>query len=53
VRHLGICEQAGGHEPVFGRAIAAREVIADDSEIVERSMSELRTAGTLLESYTK
>jgi hypothetical protein len=46
-----MCEQAGGHESVFGRAIAP--IVADDSVVVERSMSEPRIAGTLLESYTK
>src|SRR4029453_15752170 len=44
-RHLGIGEQARWDDAVAGRAIYSSKVVANNAKIVERDMSELRTAG--------
>ncbi len=44
---LGVGEHAVGHEAALRAAAAAREIVADDAEIVEGGVGELRAAGAL------
>ena len=45
VRNLRVREQTRGDDPVPCGAISASEIVANDSEIVQGDMGELRTTG--------
>jgi len=47
VGQFGIGEDAGGHLTSGGDAVVAGKVVADDAEVVEGDMGEVRTAGTV------